>query len=225
MSKKLTRALVAALATGVFVAPQAVSEGEFSANVALTTDYVWRGVSQNDSNSAIQGGFDYANGLFYAGTWAANANVGGANLELDLYGGLAGETDAGLSWDVGVIAYLYPDTNDLDFYEIYAGLGYEIIDSVEIGGYIYLDPDNESTYIEGTAGFAFTDTISVDASLGNYSFDGGGDYTNYSIGATLATEYVDFDLRFWGTDLDDTGIGAVDDLFEERVVLTISKSM
>ncbi|MEM7493003.1 MAG: TorF family putative porin [Pseudomonadota bacterium] len=217
---KLFKSALALLAVSTAVsAPAAYAEGEFSSNVALTTDYVWRGVSQNGENPAVQGGFDYANGIFYVGTWAANADVGGANLEWDIYGGLAGETEGGLSWDVGVIGYLYPDTDDLDFYEIYGGLGYGLTDNVEVGGYVYFDPDNESTYIEGTAGFAFTDAFGVDVSVGNYSFDGDGDYVNYSIGATLATEFVDFDLRFWGTDLDDT------DIADDRIVLTVSRSM
>ena len=46
------------------------------------------------------------------------------------------------------------------------------------------------------------------------------EFTNYSVGATLSTEYVDFDLRFWGTDADTLG-----DVADERVVLTISRSL
>lgn len=33
--------------------------GEFSANVALTSDYVFRGIIQTDEGPAIQGGVDY----------------------------------------------------------------------------------------------------------------------------------------------------------------------
>ena len=44
-----------------------------SANVTLTSDYVWRGLGQTAGNPAIQGGFDYASdGGFYAGIWASN---------------------------------------------------------------------------------------------------------------------------------------------------------
>ena len=47
-----------------------------SANVGITSDYIWRGMTQSDGIS-IQGGFDYAaeNG-FYAGIWGANINWG-----------------------------------------------------------------------------------------------------------------------------------------------------
>jgi uncharacterized protein (TIGR02001 family) len=65
MKTKVSRAgvaLVALLAT----AGTAMAEGEWSGNVAMTSDYVWRGVSQSNEDPAIQGGFDYANGSFYA---------------------------------------------------------------------------------------------------------------------------------------------------------------
>jgi len=222
MGKMISRGLALAMVAGAFTAPAAIAEGEFSGNVALTTDYVWRGFSQNSENPSIQGGFDYANGAFYAGTWAAIVDFGGANMELDLYGGFAGETEGGLSWDVGVIGYVYPDADDLDFLEVYGGLGFSL-GVVDLGGYAYIDPDNETVYLDFTAGFAASDVLGFDASVGTYA-DGGDDfieeYTNYSIGATLATEYVDFDLRFWGTDSD--GLG---DAGDERVVLTVSRSL
>ena len=48
-----------------------------SASVAMSSDYVWRGYSQTDSEPAISGSFDYghASGL-YAGTWASNVDFG-----------------------------------------------------------------------------------------------------------------------------------------------------
>ena len=225
MGKTVSYAALLALSAGAMIAPTAMAEeGEFSANVALTTDYVWRGVSQNSSNPAIQGGFDYAQGAFYAGTWAAIVDFGGANMELDLYAGFASEFANGLSWDVGVVGYMYPDTDDLDFLEVYGGLGYETAAGLGLGAYVYLDPDNESVYVEGSAGYGFTDALSGDVSIGNYSFDGGGDYTAYSIGATYSFDVLDVDLRFWGNDIEETGVAAADDLTEERVVLTFSKS-
>src|SRR5436190_4884162 len=43
----------------------------FSANVGITTDYVFRGYSQTDQNATVQGGFDATCGMFYAGVWAS----------------------------------------------------------------------------------------------------------------------------------------------------------
>ena len=224
MGKMISRGLALALLAGGFTAaaPIATAEGEFSGNVALTTDYVWRGVSQNNENPAVQGGFDYANGAFYAGTWASIVDFGGANMELDLYGGFAGELDGGLSWDVGVIGYIYPDTDDLDFVEIYGGLGASL-GVIDLGGYIYVDPDNETVFADLSAGFAATETLGIDATVSSYLDGGDGfveEYTAFSLGATLATEYVDFDLRFWTNDADTIG-----DIADDRVVLTVSRSL
>lgn len=222
MGKMISRGLALAMIAGAFTAPAALAEGEFSGNVALTTDYVWRGISQNNENPAIQGGFDFANGAFYAGTWASIVDFGGANMELDLYGGFAGETEGGLSWDVGVIGYVYPDADDLDFVEVYGGLG-ATLGVIDVGGYLYLDPDNETAYVDFSAGFSASETLGFDATIGSY-LDGGDDfveeYTNYSVGATLSTEWVDFDLRFWGNDSDST-----DGTADERVVLTVSRAL
>ena len=228
MGKTVSKAMALAMVAGVIATPAAIAEGEFSVNAALTSDYVWRGVSQTGEDPAIQVGADYANGMFYAGTWASNVDFGAgsdASIELDLYGGLAGELAPGVSWDVGYIYYLYPGTDgeDLDFGEVYAGLGYEADTGFGLGAYVYYDPDNKNTYVEGTGSYAFTDAFSADASLGNYSFDFGGDYTAWSIGGTYSYEAFDFDLRYWDTDIEDQVGGSVPGT-EERVVFTVGTS-
>ena len=51
-------------------APAAAEPGPFTANVTLTNDYRYRGISQSNFNPAIQGGFDYAHESgFYIGNW------------------------------------------------------------------------------------------------------------------------------------------------------------
>src|SRR6476659_1523036 len=70
----------------------------FNANVALTTDYVFRGFSQSADGPAVQGGFDATCGMFYAGVWASSLDWGtiatpgpdtnAANIEMDWYGGV-----------------------------------------------------------------------------------------------------------------------------------------
>ncbi|MDX1669336.1 MAG: TorF family putative porin, partial [Limnobacter sp.] len=109
--KKLVLASAIAAATMGVSAP-VMADGHASgittsANVGLYTDYRFRGVSQTDEGPAIQGGFDvdFGNG-FYVGNW--NSNLGAVSypgtdgIEMDFYGGYAGEVD-GLSYDVGVL--------------------------------------------------------------------------------------------------------------------------
>ena len=82
----LSAALALAFLAGVAIEAHA----DISANVALVSDYKFRGISQSNENPAIQGGFDYAfNNGFYVGTWGSTVDfdsVGDFNgsLELDV---------------------------------------------------------------------------------------------------------------------------------------------
>ena len=62
-----------------------------SANVAFSSDYVWRGMTQSDG-PAIQGGFDFEDESgFYAGIWGSNVNFNdgaGSDFE-EIYLGLS----------------------------------------------------------------------------------------------------------------------------------------
>jgi uncharacterized protein (TIGR02001 family) len=223
MQKQLSRASLLAAAL-IAAAGTASAEGEFSGNVAISSDYVWRGVSQSNGDMAISGGFDYANGMFYAGTWASNIDfedASDANVEIDFYGGIASEFSNGVTWDLGVIYYVYPDSedSDLDFVELKGALGYAFDAGLSVGAEAYYDPDNKNMYLNATAGYALTENFGVDASVGNYQFDAGGDYTNWSLGASTSAAGFGFDLRYWGTDVDNVEVA------DDRVVLTVSRSM
>ncbi len=222
MRNKLLQAGVV-LSAVMAVAGTASAQGEFSGNVALTTDYVWRGVSQSNEDIALQGGFDYENGMFYAGVWASSVDFqddAGTNLEIDFYAGLAGELESGIGWDLGFIYYNYPDDGDedLDFYELTGALSYEFDGGLGVGGLLAWDPDNKSVYVEASAGFAVSEVFGIDGTVGNYSFDQGGDYTNWSLGGTYSFEGFDLDVRYWGTDLDGDRLGA------DRIVVTLGRS-
>jgi uncharacterized protein (TIGR02001 family) len=128
--------LIVAMAAAIGFSPVAkaddlISEkdlgGKFSANVALTSEYFYRGLSQSGKgNPAIQGGIDFAhNSGLYIGNWNSSINFGG-NIESDFYGGWAGELGSSkVTLNVGALLYHYPsaaNTSKLDYWEGYAGL-------------------------------------------------------------------------------------------------------
>ncbi len=84
-----------------------------SANVAYTSDYYFRGMSQNDHDPSFSAGIDYGHDSgMYVGAWAAvvdDAFYSGASKEVDVYFGWAGEV-GGLGVDVGFLRYMYPGT-------------------------------------------------------------------------------------------------------------------
>jgi uncharacterized protein (TIGR02001 family) len=139
---------------------------ELSANVALTTDYVFRGVSQTDENAAIQGGFDVACGRFYAGVWASNLDFGGettlnnevvdvANIEIDYYLGITHTIPmfgSDVEFDLGAIYYTYPNAFDsislvngplgeLDYWEVKFGLSTTVLRDVGLSTTVYYSPE------------------------------------------------------------------------------------
>jgi len=100
-----------------------VTPGPFTANLTLTNDYRYRGISQSNFRPAIQGGVDYAHSSgFYIGNWnssiswisdaaSAAGNSASAPIEMDFYGGFKYEWSKGFTADVGILQYYYPTTN------------------------------------------------------------------------------------------------------------------
>jgi len=98
-----------------------------SGNVALTSNYIWRGVSQNNNSLALQGSFDVAHtsGLS-AGVFASSVSIGSASTEVDLYANY-GFKVSGVDLSVGYIAYSYQGESSANFEEVnlaatYAGV-------------------------------------------------------------------------------------------------------
>jgi uncharacterized protein (TIGR02001 family) len=111
------------LATTAFAAdtptnPEDAGVGSaIAANVSVTNDYRYRGISQSNFQPAVQGGFDYAHESgFYIGnwnssiSWISDANPGvSAPVEMDFYAGFKKDLIAeGFASDIGVLQYYYP---------------------------------------------------------------------------------------------------------------------
>lgn len=222
------------IAAGLLATPL-FAQAEIAANVALTSDYVWRGYSQTLEDPAIQGGFDFAHDSGFAvGVWGSNVDFGegdSADLELDLYGSYSGEFGNGIGYSVGLIYYMYPGTAagvDYDWLEFNGSLGYgpvtfavnyssDVYNSSETGIYYNLSAAHE------IAGFTLA------AGVGYYDYDdavfGPGvpdSVVDYHLGVGTSQLGLDWDLSFYDTDSD--GETLYGDVGEARVVLTASKS-
>jgi len=111
-------------------APAAPEVSPITANVTVTSNYIYRGLTQTNNKPAIQGGFDYAHESgFYVGNWNSSiswisdsygpngygnkttnpgASVTGP-IEMDFYAGFKKELIAeGFASDFGVLQYYYP---------------------------------------------------------------------------------------------------------------------
>ena len=220
---------------------EAETEGPitFSANVALTSEYRFRGVDLSGGDPAVQGGLDLGHESgFYVGTWAStldNNTVGYGDIELDVYGGWSGDVGEGMALDVGVIGYLYPDAGpgDFDYVEFYSSLGFTFGPAETTVGVAYA-PEQDSLggtdnlYVYSDVGVGIPNTpVTLTGHLGYtdgfLTFTDDGDAFDWSIGAeaniygplTLSAAYVGAE--------GDIALGAYD-FVDDAFVVTLSAS-
>jgi uncharacterized protein (TIGR02001 family) len=108
----LSIAIAAAVIVPSLAAAETPAPPPLTGNVALVSDYRFRGISQTFGKPAFQGGFDYAHASgLYLGNWNSNVSSGagypGGNLEMDFYGGYK-RAFGDFGADVGLLYYYYP---------------------------------------------------------------------------------------------------------------------
>jgi len=111
----LTLTAASAMAQSAAPAPALTTSG----NLAYTSDYVFRGITQNGGKTAIQGGFDVAHtaGLS-AGVWASNVSYGTATLEVDAYAAYGFSLTKDITASVGYIGYIYEGNSSFNTSEL-----------------------------------------------------------------------------------------------------------
>ena len=206
-NKKIATALAAMLGLAAAGAAQAGVSG----SAALTSDYVFRGVSQTNEDPAVQAGVEYAHDSgFYAGAWGSNiswlSDIPGdisSSLELDGYVGYRGKAGDIFGYDVGVLTYYYPgDFPDgfsrADTTEIYVGATVAPIETLSLGlkyshaltelfGYV---GSEGSGYLDASLNWTFTPGWTLNVHGGKQWIEDNEDfeYTDWKLGVTKAFE-------------------------------------
>lgn len=222
MKKLMGLAALAGAAT-IAGASAAHAEGTVSANVSLTSNYMFRGLTQSDGDFAVQGGFDFEADMFYAGIWGSSIDDFGidANTELDLYFGFT-PTTGPINWDIGLVGYFYPGANtSIDFAELMVSGDFNPTEALTLGAAAFVSNDflntgADSLYLEANAAYAFTPAFAISGAFGNQDVDGSGDYDTWNIGGTYAIHGFELDLRYHDADL--TGV-------DEELSFTISRNL
>ncbi len=220
-------------AASALLAGATAAQAEISANVTVTSDYLFRGISQTDEKPAIQGGFDYAwDSGFYVGTWASNVNYGpatefdlGTSTEFDYYGGFAGETDGGFGYDIAFIYFDYQGESSFDYQEIALGFSYGDLSFGVNYSNEYLGEGGPTMWYP-YAGYSFGlgENLSLDVYAGYTTTDGddffGEDdsYADYHVALGTSMLGVDLSLGYYDTTLDDYPEA------DGRAVFSVSKS-
>lgn len=185
-------------AAAVAAALPSVAFADLAYNVGAVTEYRYRGISQSRLKPALQGGIDYSNGGFYLGTWASTIKwikdaKGDADVEIDVYGGYKGEIAKDLSYDVGVLQYLYPSNKlnpSANTFELYGAITsgpFTAKYSHATTNLFGFAKSKQSGYLDLSASFEIADGWSAAPHIGYQKVKGAGN-SNYS--------YTDFALTF-----------------------------
>ena len=166
----------------------------FTANIAVTTKYKFRGQDQGNTNwvsPAVQGGFDWSQNGWYLGNWNSNVSFSNAGIEMDFYGGYKGEIAKDFGYDVGILQYYYPQKDrivDFNTTELYGALSWQwlslkyshtvskdyfgIGESQQLGaanvdGIAIARPKGRNTgYLDLSANFPLVDKLTLNGHLG-----------------------------------------------------------
>ena len=235
-SKLLNSLIMAALAVpGVAMAADAAPAPTpfFTANVALVTDYLYRGISQTAAKPAIQGGFDYAHSSgFYAGVWGSDISwisdvygvtspraASSASLELDTYFGFKNSFATDFSYDVGFLRYNYPGVyasgvTKADTNEIYGLIGWKWITlkySDSLGDTFGVSNASGTNYIDLSASYTMEGSgVTLGAHYGKQKYKGS--TADASVAAGADPSYSDYNVSVskdfsgyvWGLKYSDT---------------------
>jgi uncharacterized protein (TIGR02001 family) len=214
-----TKILAGTALVGSLIASPALAIDGLTANGAITTNYVLRGISQTAKRPAVQGGLDYDTGLgFTVGTWFSSLDFGDdTNLEWDIYGAYNFKIN-NLNLSIGGIGYIYPYSGRFgpyDYFEFTGTAGYDFgfaAWSAKVYyspfnmpvGFLDIRGVNPGTEVWVTTGLSVPvmPWLAVSGNVGYEGYTGGGttSYTEWDLGITLTYDKYALDLRYIDTD-------------------------
>jgi uncharacterized protein (TIGR02001 family) len=228
--KSMKLALCSAVATFAMGGAALAQDFAVTGNVGITSDYVFRGISQTGEDPAIQGGVDVTSGIFYGGLWASNVDFGDStDAEVDAYVGVKPEL-GGFTFDLAAIYYGYvdqPSGANWDYWEAKLGVS-RAFGPATLGGVLYYSPEftgetGDALYYEVNGAYALNDQWSVSGALGYQTFDelpSDFEYATWNLGVSWAfAPHLTADLRYHDTEEDFKDLYG--EAAEERLVLGI----
>ena len=212
--KTLRTAIVAAT-----LMSSASALAEVSGNVAVGSEYFFRGYDQS-AGAALSGGFDVdLGGGLYAGTWGSSVDGGTSTggLEIDHYIGYGGSFSESVSYDIGYMLYTYPNDTGKNFEEVYGSVSFSDVTIGFATSDDWFNGTGSYDYLYADYSMALSDTFGLGFHYGTHS--GAEAYDDYAISLSTEAAGLGFDLSWISTD---EAEGAYAD---NEFVLTISKSM
>jgi uncharacterized protein (TIGR02001 family) len=206
---------------------------DFAFGAKIASDYNFRGISQSDRSwsPAAYGELQLFDNFLYAGVAAYRVDLPtDPAAEVDLTAGIRPKWGP-LTFDFGVIHYLYPDETqfvflgapqtprDTDFTEFAGKISWAATEAFTLGGGVFYTDDwlgtgAEGTYLNVTAKYAIPETIlpagfAISGEFGHYDLGTQTnpglvrlvDYNYWNAGVSYTWKNLTLDLRYHDTDL------------------------
>lgn len=217
---------------------KATSIGELTGNFDITTNYIFRGISQSNNLPAFQGGLTYTFKRFgiYGNIWGSNVswpestrdgtNTGNATVEVDYVVGVTNDIGEHFNYNINLSRYSYPKAGRLNYnelnliatyYFLTGKIGYSpnVYNVHESGTYYSLGVDFD---VPCKYTFNISD-VSVGAWVGRYNLptDAGKSYDDYS--ALINKKISNYTLTLQWTDTNHANNnGTLDD---SKIIFTV----
>lgn len=181
-------------------------------NLSVTSDYVFRGISQSNRKPALQGGLDYAFGDsgFYVGTWGSNIDFqdsDGPDIEIDTYAGWNHDLSDDWNLDLMVTRYNYFGARDVygnvDYNEFIGKVAYHDMYTFTVGyANDYANSGYSSLYYNLSGNWDVGNDFTLNAGVGHTDFsDGVEGYNDWNIGLSRQFGPVEAALNYYDTNV------------------------
>lgn len=177
-------------------APRNLSWSNMSGTFALTSNYVFRGISQSENLPAAQGGLTYTFPIgLYFNVWGSNVKFTAtdATLELDTIVGWRGGVGENFAYDINLDRYNYPGTRELNYNELNTLFNYRFLQAgISYSANVY-NSHASGTYYNGGINYTIPpqyffhlENVNLLATLGHYTLPraAGTSYNDYNVGLT-----------------------------------------
>ena len=205
--KKLHKIIAVSLLVSATSAGSSVvlAESPLMGNIAVASNYIWRGQTQTSDASATSGGIDFAHSSgVSAGVWVSNivTSSGDSEYEQDIYVGYGGEVGS-VSYGVSYTAYQYPIGGG-DFSELGLSVGFGPA-TLNVASTLGSDDDDSATFSKGDlyasvgVEFEVSNGLTLGLLAGSYNFENTG--TDY-VHTNISLSKDDFSIAWDETDED-----------------------
>ncbi|UXI69140.1 TorF family putative porin [Tahibacter amnicola] len=224
-----------ALAGTAAAQEESSSPHKFAFTAAITSDYVFRGVSQNQEDPAIQGGVTYSHESgFYAGVWGSAVDFTPDNADYDDGADMEVDTFIGYNWginedwklDLQFIRYNYPGTEDgydYDYNELLTKIIFKENYSLLVGYSNDVFATDETGIYYGLSGsWELPHEFILSATLGHYDLDDSYDHSYTETVLGVKRTWGHFTVALSYSDTSGGGEDIFGKLADDRVILTLS---